>query len=283
VPERCDPSWDERYAALCDHAHRIAVRLLADGDGRADTASGRYLLEQSARLAQAHVDGGRPRPDGPAADALDAVALDWPAIRAGTITGETVFERRPDLWRRLMGEWPMVYYAEMVTEALFDSARTPQTVVELGAGVGVTTRRLRRRMARWDGRVVATDLRYTGAAADFDRRLLTQVPSADAVVATNALHCARDPALTLGWVREVLRPGGVLVLGEGAPCPEPGVPWALNLLFGACRGWYDRGGFRSPAFWLDALRQAGFDEVERRAWPSERYELGGAFIGRLRP
>lgn len=270
--------WDERYAALADHAVRVARRIYGDGDAPTGSESASYLFTESRLLIEAYVDGGRPRRQEAAADALDAVAAAWESIRQGTESGEEVFQRHNGLWPRLMSEWPMGHYAQMSANALADVDLALETVVELGAGVGATTRLIRDVVHGRGGRLVATDLHYgRSLAVDFDQPLLPQVPIADAVVATNALHCARDPVVTLGWIRQVLRPGGVLILGEGAPFPEQRVPWALNLLFGACRGWYNRGGFRTPAFWLDAMRTAGFNVLDHSPWPSNRYELGGVY------
>jgi hypothetical protein len=55
----------------------------------------------------------------------------------------------------------------------------------------------------------------------------------DTIFAVNALHCAKDKLATLRHLREMLRQGGTLVLGEGQPQTDaPGTPWALNTFFG---------------------------------------------------
>ncbi|MEU8264301.1 methyltransferase domain-containing protein [Micromonospora sp. NPDC048999] len=270
---------DGRYAALCDHASRTARQILSHGPGGGSSGSAAYLYRRSEQFVAGHRSGDRPRPDCGAADALDAVARAYPAIRAGDLTGEEVFALHDGLWGRLMTEWPMGDYARMAADALASLVGAGGTVVELGAGVGATTRLIQPIVRARGGRLVATDLLYRGArAADFDRPLVGQVPGADVVVATNALHCSADPAVALRHVAALLEPGGALVLAEGAPFPTPGVPWALDLLFGACGGWFDRGGFRTPEFWLGALRAAGFVRVERIRWPSGRYYLGGCFV-----
>jgi long-chain acyl-CoA synthetase len=275
-------AWDEDYLSLCDHAYRVAIRICVQGPippGTLDPGA-RYLLARSTRFSAAYSGGGRPRPSSAAADALDAVADAWPAIARGDLSGEMLFEHHPGLWQRLMNEWPMGHYADMVAQALAGLGRGLGNVVELGAGTGATTRRIRPIIERQGGHLTATDLGYGPArAVDFERRLLPQIGRADVVVATNALHCAQDPLMTLRWIRELVSPAGLVMLGEGAPDPEPGVPWALDLIFGACRGWHDRGGFRSPEFWLRATREAGFEDVRRIPWPSRRYELGGVLIG----
>ncbi|WP_406205566.1 class I SAM-dependent methyltransferase [Kitasatospora sp. NBC_01560] len=278
-----DMEWpvdhDRGYAALADHASRIAG-MICGGVGRPpQTASTRYVLEESRRLLDAWHPEGHPRPRSAAADTLDAIAAAWPSLCEGAVTGEEVLARQDGLWQRLMSEWPMGRYAQMSADALAAHDGPVGTVVELGAGVGVTTRLIRDSVAMRGGRLLATDLHYGASqAVDFDCPLLAQLPPADVVVATNALHCAADPVATLGWIRELLNPDGVLILGEGAPFPEPGVPWALNLLFGVCQGWFDRGGFRSPEFWTQAMSSAGFGRVSRHRWPSDRFEFGGVLV-----
>jgi long-chain acyl-CoA synthetase len=277
------PVRDDDYAALRDHARRVAASIVASrADGRAG-APARYVLRESARLVACTPDEGATPPPVAAVEALDLVHAGWDDIRGGAVSGEELFGAAGDLWARLMNDWPMGAYAELAARAFAAADGPAGAVVELGAGVGATTRRLRPLVEARGGALLATDVAYgPGRAIDFDRPLADQLPAADAVVATNALHCARDPEQTLRWIAEILRPGGLLVLAEGAPWPEPGVPWALNLLFGVFRGWYDRGGFRSSAFWLDALGRAGFEAVGHDPVPSHRYELGGCICARRR-
>lgn len=275
-------NWDSKYDAIYDHAWLAAVEIVRCGKRSVLSESGRYIFDECCKLLETTTCGYRLKSVGPVTDALDAIVSAWPSISRGERSGENVFEATGDLWFRLMEEWPMGYYADIVAGELAALELSGKTVVELGAGVGVTTRRIRRMITKHGGQLFATDLRYRGSqAADFDRPLLSQLPTADVVIATNALHCARDPVSTLNWIHQLVRPSGWIVLGEGAPFPRPNLPWALNLLFGACRGWYDGSGFRSPSFWLSALRTAGFVSVKRTRWPSDRYELGGAYIARV--
>ena len=174
----------------------------------------------------------------------------------------------------------MGQYARMAAAAVCADLRPGTAVVELGAGVGATARLIRGPVAAAGGRLVATDQLYGAAArVDFDAPLVGQLGQADAqagvVVATNALHCARDPERTLRWIRELLPFSGQLVIAEGAPWPEDGVPWALDLVFGCLAGWHDRSGFRTWPYWREALRRAGFGRLQRTPVPSERYDLGG--------
>jgi hypothetical protein len=98
----------------------------------------------------------------------------------------------------------------------------------------------------------------------------------DTIFAVNALHCARDKVATLGYLREMLREGGALVLGEGRPYTDAGrTPWALNAFFGLFRGWWDIGGFVSRESWLAALREAGFTKIGFAVRRAGAHDLGG--------
>jgi SAM-dependent methyltransferase len=283
-----DPPEDELYASLCDHAHQVATAVLNDSchgvSVSAECRSAiRYVHFECYRFVKAYAPRNGARPDGPAVEALDAVASAVNTALDDSHFYKSVFTDRPHLWHRLMSCWPMGYYATMTANALKSIEAPLGVVVELGAGVGATTRLVRPIVARRGGQLIATDLHYGHTRrVDFNLRLSEQLPTAHAVVATNALHCAADPVATLSWIGEVLRDGGALVFAEGAPYPEPGVPWALNMAFGPCHGWFDGGGFRTPNFWVSALDAAGFGEIYYEQWPSARYEFGGVFVARFR-
>lgn len=74
---------------------------------------------------------------------------------------------------------------------------------------------------------------------------------------TNALHCARDPAITMQRIDRMLNQGGLFLIAEGQPWTNPGVPWALNVPFGMVDGWWDRGGFLDRAKWLACCASSG--------------------------
>jgi Methyltransferase domain len=275
-PDPIDPrEADERYRILLSHAQYVAGRIVATGRPASFSSAGHYLLRQSRLLASTG-PGDRSRSSGIAAEALDGVDREWMRIANGTVTGEEILAASGDIWWRLMTEWPMGQYARMAAEEVAAHLPGRADVVELGAGVGATTRLIRGSVMAVGGRLTATDKMYgTAGAVDFDAPLLGQIASADVVVATNALHCARHPGRTLSWIRELLPPQGQLVIAEGAPWPQEGIPWALNLVFGTLTGWYDRQGFRPWPYWRDELGRAGFAVVSRIPFPSERYDLGG--------
>jgi len=90
--------------------------------------------------------------------------------------------------------------------------------------------------------------------------------SQDLIVGVNTLHAVRDLVDTLARLRELLVPGGWLVLGESVR-PEPKRPLAIELIFQLTRefqqavavpGLRDGGGFLPWASWPRLLEQAGF-------------------------
>ena len=84
----------------------------------------------------------------------------------------------------------------------------------------------------------------------------------DLVVAANVLHATSDIRRTLRHVRQLMAPGGLLVLTEGI-----GRQRAADLMFGLLKGWWnftDRELRRdhpllSPGLWLGVLEEEGFD------------------------
>ncbi len=92
----------------------------------------------------------------------------------------------------------------------------------------------------------------------------------DAVLGVNTFHLAREVVATLTRVRSLLRPGGVLVLGELVR-PTATAPVHLELPFTLLASYNQvpleegvraRPGFMSIAGWRRALAAAGFEGVE---------------------
>jgi acyl transferase domain-containing protein/SAM-dependent methyltransferase len=91
--------------------------------------------------------------------------------------------------------------------------------------------------------------------------------SVDAIVSANAVHASKDLRAALKRLRGLLAPGGMLVLVESTTH----LPW-FDMTTGLIEGWQHfaddlRGDnpLLPPARWLEALRDAGFDEAG--AWP----------------
>lgn len=105
---------------------------------------------------------------------------------------------------------------------------------------------------------------------DMDRDAASQgyVPhSFDAIVAANAVHASRDLRAVLATLRDLLAPGGLLVLVESTTH----LPW-FDMTTGLIEGWQHFADdlrtdnpLLSPQAWVRALRESGFDEAG--AWP----------------
>ncbi|HVD47771.1 MAG TPA: class I SAM-dependent methyltransferase [Candidatus Limnocylindria bacterium] len=124
------------------------------------------------------------------------------------------------------------------------------TAVDRDAGA---LRRLRGEMGK---RFAATDLEIV--VADFTRRL--KLAGLDGVVMANSLHFVRDKGPTLESVREMLRPGGSLVIVEyGADRGNPWVPHPF-----------------SYATWERLAAEAGFERTRLLKTIPSRY-LGSLY------
>jgi acetoacetyl-CoA synthetase len=156
-------------------------------------------------------------------------------------------------------------------------------ILELGAGTGGTTAHLLPRLGGKCSEYFVTDV---GAAfLSHARESFGQYPFVrygvfdvekspeaqgwqggvfDLVIAANALHATADLTQTLRNVRQVLKPGGALVLLEGS---APRL-W-LDITFGLTEGWsrFKDSDLRpvyallTPEQWRAPLRAAGFSEV----------------------
>lgn len=240
------------------------------------------------RAAVAHIENiaqwtrttdPHPATTGIVAESHALLAESWPALSNGGLTGEEMF-RGTGLWPRMMLELPMVEYAKCAAEAVHFTMREDlpgKRIVELGAGHGNTTQLLRHTCFSY----LATDaVKQRGVKVwDFDEWAWPPGDCGnppDVLVATNAAHCSRDPQLLLTRCRTVLAPGGVLVLGEGN---RPGGSWYQDALYSTMRGWYDRGGFRTPDEWAMMLHRAGFTSQGRVHLYCGDLDLGGAYWG----
>lgn len=120
----------------------------------------------------------------------------------------------------------------------------------------------------------APGLPLTFGALDLNKPLAAQGLESgawDAIVGVNVVHVAMDLVPTLASLREALKPGGRLVVGE---CLKPDLdhPIYLELFFKFMRGFTDvrtdpatrpAHGFLTPEAWETALGAAGFSAVRR--------------------
>ncbi|MBV8414100.1 MAG: SDR family NAD(P)-dependent oxidoreductase [Verrucomicrobia bacterium] len=125
-------------------------------------------------------------------------------------------------------------------------------VLEVGAGTGGTTREILPLFPREQTRYVMTDIApllvheardhfSKHEFVDFGTLDIERSPEAqgfelgtyDLVVAANVLHATRDIAASLVHIRQLLKPGGLLVLLEGT-----GPVRFIDLIFGLTDGWW---------------------------------------------
>lgn len=163
------------------------------------------------------------------------------------------------------------------------------TILEIGAGTGGTTARILDRLRNADGssmarRYVFTDISagFLGNAAtrfsqdasvmefktlDIDQDPLNQgfePDSFDIIVASAVLHATKNIDTTLNHCRNLLKPGGRLVLAEGTVNTL-----YMSLIYGTLPGWWlgeddgRKGGpLLSTSRWHEALRRTGFSGVD---------------------
>ena len=170
-------------------------------------------------------------------------------------------------------------------------------VLELGTGTGGTTRRMAVDL-KAANRVVLSDLRQS-----FLDRVAEELPGVrletaivdinqpqpeigrfDLIFSTNCVHVAKDLPVTLGWIRQCLKPGGALVLGEGSHYSEV-VPSPVSLVLSLFDGWWDvpisperpQPGFLLPEHWFAAFAAAGYRNVSMERWTDGRRTFGGVY------
>jgi acyl-CoA synthetase (AMP-forming)/AMP-acid ligase II/SAM-dependent methyltransferase len=270
----------ERYTRLLARAARTAQLITAGPPPR--TPSARYITAAARRLLHAAQPGPQDS-DGPAGQVLTLMEGSWPALAAGEITGEQLIRTVPGLWRRLMSEWPMGDYADLLGAHLAATADLTGPVLELGAGIGRTSRLLAGQAGAGylrsdrDISLLPVSCPGTPAAIDFDQEIPPPAAGGgwEVIFAANALHCAADRRAAVQRAAAALTPGGSLVLAEGTPETAPGTPWALDLLFGMFTGWHDRGGFRSRWDWLADFSAAGLTTSGYVQLRAGRHDLGG--------
>ena len=170
-------------------------------------------------------------------------------------------------------------------------------VLELGTGTGGTTRRMAADLMTAN-RVVLSDLRQS-----FLDRVAAELPGVtletaiidinqpqpelgqfDLIFSTNCIHVAKDLPVTLGWIRQCLKPGGALVLGEGSHYSQV-VPSPVCLVLSLFDGWWDvptsperpQPGFLLPEHWFGAFEAAGYRNMSMERWTDGRRTFGGVY------
>jgi acyl transferase domain-containing protein/SAM-dependent methyltransferase len=205
-----------------------------------------------------------------------------------TLFPSGAFELADGLYRRSA---TMRYINDLAASAVqaFVAARgaQPLRVLEIGAGTGGTTAALLPCFVPEATRYRFTDVSpfffdrareefgHLGfidfGELDLDRELAAQEAAAgggfDLVIASNAVHASRDLRATMRRLRELVAPGGMLLLVESTAH----LAW-FDMTTGLIEGWQhfaddlrtDNPLLDAPT-WCKALRDAGFDDAG--AWP----------------
>jgi SAM-dependent methyltransferase len=240
----------------------------------------------------------------------DLVSTAYPSFLRGETSGNDILFAPATLgpWDAYFSNTNPLYapsniFAASVVAARLESRSVPTgevadrrglNVLEVGAGCGSGAEALLDALPERSGRYVLTDLspRFLRSALDRlsagGRRSAWEIEarpldldrprdawrlekrSFDLVFGVNVLHCARDIRESLSGLRELLRPGGLLVLGECVRA-RPGRPVHVEFAFQLFDGFFreDRersGGARWPFLdavsWTNVAREAGFRSVE---------------------
>lgn len=295
------PARRDSAAWLLAKASRSSFVRAPESPGEAGSPVGEFSLtglrsDYGTRLTE-EILGDNPAL-APCLKLADLASAGYPAFLRGEIEGRAILfsPEVHDVWESYFDRknpfYQPVNYLAAHASRLAAAGGAP-AVLELGAGCGSGTVTLLEELAGTPpARYVATDI-----SASFLRKARARVEEMsareragvefrlldlnsprpswrltdgefDLVFAVNALHCARDLVATLRALRQLLRVGGLLVLGECLR-PERSQPvhpeFAFQLLdefrdvqgHPAHRpGW----GFLDAAGWRGALVEAGFRE-----------------------
>jgi Methyltransferase domain len=272
----------EKYVSLLGAARQVASQIIQTSH-EGLTGAAAYIHRASHELVSAVPErgNGTGADEGAISECLGRLLTVWPDVAAGRIEGEQIFSGDPALWKRAMTDWPMGGFAHMVADFMIERDLLGGNVVELGAGVGSCSTLVAGHVT---DRFVRTDLqpfllkrqKIAGSVERYDFNELGPWRDLDTIFSVNALHCAKDKIATLRHLLDMLRNGGIVVLGEGRPhTDDRRTPWALNPFFGLFRGWWDIGGFVPRESWLAAFKQAGFSGAGYAVRRAGRHDLGG--------
>ncbi len=238
------------------------------------------LSDQLPSAVESVFDWRNPSRDSAAWQAADRVHTYRNAGLAptgGSASTESVYRSSPGLWKRLMNEAPMGEYAAMAAGLVKLRSKESWNVLELGAGVGNTTRHLVNlplavfRASDLRPHLIMDFAPSIQAPVDFDE----VVPGTwHCVVAVNALHCSREPSNALGNVLSALTTGGLFVMGEGQPSAL--FDSVLGDAFSGLDGW---DGFRRRDEWLIRMADVGFKRLGYAKLSHREHDLGGIIWG----
>ncbi|NTX01461.1 type I polyketide synthase [Myxococcus sp. CA040A] len=258
ILERTNEGWH----VLQELPHARAERLLTAEEDSSSTRAQLAMLERCGMELAAVLRGER--------DALDLLFPDGnPDAVAELYRGTPVI--------RMMN----TVAQQVVTRALAGAPPERRLrILEVGAGTGETTAWVLPRLPAERSDYLFTDVSafFTERAAErftdfpFVRYEVLDVERTpvgkerfDLVLASNVVHATRDARRTLRNLRELLAPGGTLVLLEGTVA----LRW-VDLTFGLTDGWwrFEDTALRTdcpllpPARWCEVLEEEGFAHAD---------------------
>jgi SAM-dependent methyltransferase len=225
-------------------------------------------------------------------------------LTGASSAAEALFEGGAPVLETAYGGVAEAQYSEGIlaalAEALSTSAERPLRVLEIGAGLGATTRRLSPLLTASGGSYVFTDVskyfiqraqtRFHDTSGMFYGLLnIDEAPMAagevegkfDLVVASNVLHCSRFLARSLTHARALLKPGGVFLLLE-ATRNEAWHQISMGLLKGFMSFEDERliqgVPFVGRQIWESLLSNAGFADITTFPANAEHGELVGQHV-----
>lgn len=219
--------------------------------------------------------------DFPASEIIFLICEFWEEIKTGNCNASDLLAKRNNLWFRLMHEWPMISYAKMAAQHLIDKELLTGKVLELGAGTGNTSVLIEKHVCN---QFIRTDINPSlmekipmkGTIEKWDMNYPGRWENLDTVFGVNCLHCVQDKSATISYIYDMLKPGGTILLAEGAPTTnKDNEPWILNYMFGIFDGWWDKGGFLHRNDWIKLLTNNGFQDWGYSSLRAKSYDLGG--------
>lgn len=281
------PSSEIKYKLLQEYAYKIYKEILLNKPAE-DLVQLSYIFKQAYEFVDSyesdplvsfeeiiHTDVTK---------SLNLLAEYWPYFINGNKKPIDLIKDNKGLWESLMTGYPMGQYAILTSKFLIKNNLLNGKCLEIGAGVGNTTRLIADYV---NNEFIRTDLipelvnkiKCKGTISPYDFNKKGPWRNLDTIFGVNALHCADNKLITLQNLKEMLKPGGILVLGEGAPYPKNNTPWCLNGFYGLFNGWWDKGGFISRKEWISLLNTAGFEKIGFSQLRAGKFDLGGIIWG----
>lgn len=231
----------------------------------------------------------------PAFKLMDEAAALYPRVARGEVNGDRALLMKASLWVAYFDNRNGYYALNNRVVAAAVAARAegagPVRVLEVGAGLGSASDAVLERLpdvkryqvteplpffrkrAERNLRARHPEVALEFGAVDVNLRWAEQgvrPAGYDFVVGVNVFHLARDLDATLREAFEALEPGGWLVVGE-AIRPEPHACVGAELPFQILQSYHavetdperrPTPGFLTAEIWSEALRRAGFSDIE---------------------